>query len=73
MLCNQGAGGGVKRGYLPWHVQTKTLQGLAHTVILLHNTCVVKHCLQITKLGRRKIMYITISVYTDIAYNNHNN
>ena len=70
MLYNQGAMGvGVD---LPWHVQTKTLQWLAHTIILLHNTCLVKQCLQTTKLIRRKVMYIIISVYTDIAYNNNN-
>ena len=68
MLYNQDAMGvGVD---LPWHVQTKTLQ-CAHTIILLHNTCLVKQCLQTTKLRRRKVMYIIISVYTDIPYNNN--
>ena len=33
----------------------------------------MKQCLQTTKLRRRKVMCITISVYTDIAYNNNNN
>ena len=33
----------------------------------------MKQCLQTTKLRRRKVMHIIISVYTDIAYNNNNN
>ena len=52
MLYNQGAigggGGGLEKGYLLWHVHTKTLKGLAQTMILLHNTCFVKQCLQTT-------------------------
>ena len=32
-----------------------------------------EHCLQTTKLRRRKVMYITISVNTNVTYNNNNN
>ena len=51
MLYNQGAMGvGVEKGYLPWHVQTKTLQWLAHNILLLYNTYFEKQYLQTTKL-----------------------
>ena len=44
----------------------------SHYNIITQYICLVKQCPQTTKLRRRKVMYIIISVYTDIAYNNNN-
>ena len=64
-------GGGVvdAEGYLPWHVQTKTLKMISSNYNIITQYMFGETMSTTTKLRRRKMMYKTISIYTDITYN----